>query len=97
MLALCNLVGAVGAIIWWVLLLGMIMSWLIVFNILNTRAPAVYHVHTTLQRIIDPMLRPIQRFIPSVGGLDLSPIVLLLLVQVIQDLMRQYVCSAGLF
>ncbi len=97
MLALCNLVYTIGALIWWTLLINMVMSWLIVFNILNTRAPAVYHIHNTLQRMIDPLLRPIQRFIPSVGGLDLSPLVLLLAVQVVQDLMAQYVCRTGLF
>ena len=55
-----------------------IMSWLISFDVLNVRQPVVGQIWYTLQRILEPLYRPIRRFMPDLGGIDLSPIVALL-------------------
>ncbi len=50
-----------------------IMSWLIGFNILNTRNPAIYQIWRTAEIIVNPILEPFRRILPNMGGLDLSP------------------------
>ncbi|MCK0120500.1 YggT family protein [Loktanella sp. F6476L] len=55
-----------------------IMSWLISFDVLNVRQPLVGQIWYTLQRILEPLYAPIRRFLPDLGGIDLSPIVALL-------------------
>lgn len=55
-----------------------IMSWLISFDVLNVRQPLVGQIWYTLQRILEPLYAPIRRFMPDLGGIDLSPIVALL-------------------
>lgn len=61
-----------------------IMSWLISFDVLNVRQPLVGQVWHTLQRILEPLYGPIRRILPNMGGIDLSPIVALLSIEVIR-------------
>ncbi len=61
-----------------------IMSWLISFDVLNVRQPLVGQVWYTLQRILEPIYAPIRRILPNMGGIDLSPIVALLGIEVIR-------------
>ncbi|MFT5066000.1 MAG: YggT family protein [Yoonia sp.] len=61
-----------------------IMSWLISFDVLNVRQPLVGQVWYTLQRILEPLYGPIRRILPNMGGIDLSPIVALLGIEVIR-------------
>jgi len=63
-----------------------ILSWLIAFNVVNTYNPAVRGISTTLGRLLEPLLRPIRRILPEMGGIDLSPMVLWLLIILIQRL-----------
>ena len=62
----------------WVVIIGAVLSWLITFNVVNTSNRLVYSVSDFLYRITEPALRPIRRRLPSLGGIDLSPIVLIL-------------------
>ena len=61
-----------------------IMSWLISFNVLNARQPLVQSVWYGLERILQPVYQPIRRFLPNLGGLDLSPIVALIGLEIIR-------------
>lgn len=61
-----------------------IMSWLISFNVLNVRQQFVAQVWYTLQRILEPIYAPIRRFMPDLGGIDLSPIVALVGIEIIR-------------
>lgn len=61
---------------WWVLLAMIVLSWLISFNVINTANQFVATVLRVVTALTEPLLKPIRRLIPSVGGLDLSPIVL---------------------
>ena len=63
-----------------------IMSWLISFEVLNVRQPFVGQVWYTLQRILEPIYGPIRRVLPDLGGIDLSPIVALLGIEVIRNI-----------
>ncbi len=94
MLALGNLINAVVNIFLFVLLVNIALTWLIHFGIVNPRQKLVQVVGEVTYRLTEPVLRPIRRFVPAVGGLDLSPIVLILLVYFIRDLLFQYVIFA---
>jgi YggT family protein len=60
------------------------MSWLVAFNVVNTRNRAVYMIMDTLYRITEPVLRPLRRIIPNTGAVDLSPIALFFILWLIQ-------------
>ena len=62
----------------WLLIAAAIMSWLVAFGVMNTRNRAVYMIGDFLYRITDPPLRRIRRFMPNLGGIDISPVVLIL-------------------
>jgi YggT family protein len=70
----------------YLLIASAILSWLIAFNVVNTRNAFVAAVAEFLYRITEPVLAPIRRFMPSFGGLDISPIILILLIFLIQKL-----------
>ena len=70
--------------VWWLIIASVVVSWLVAFGVLNTRNDVVYRALDILNRITDPLLRPIRRLIPPMGGLDLSPMVVLLVIYVVQ-------------
>lgn len=72
-------------IVWWVFLIMIIMSWLISFNVINTRNQFVDMVWRVVNQITDPILRPIRRVVPPVGGLDLSPIIVFVIIFFLQN------------
>ncbi len=63
-------------IVYFVLIVHIIMSWLINFQVLNTRQPLVAQIWYGINQLLEPIYRPIRRFIPSAGGIDFTPIVL---------------------
>ena len=73
MIALLQTISMLLNLVWWVFLIMIIFSWLISFNVINTRNQFVATVWRILNQITEPILRPIRRIIPPVGGLDLSP------------------------
>ena len=75
----------------WLLIASAILSWLIAFNVVNTRNQFVAAVVEFLYRITEPVLAPIRRLMPNLGGLDISPIILILLIMLIQRLIAYYI------
>jgi YggT family protein len=75
----------------WLVIASAILSWLIVFNVVNTRNQFVGAVSDFLYRITEPVLRPIRRFMPDLGGIDLSPIVLFLIIIFIERVIINYI------
>ena len=71
----------------WLLIAAAILSWLIAFNVVNTRNQFVSAVAEFLYRITEPVLAPIRRIMPNLGGLDISPIILILIIYLIQKLL----------
>jgi YggT family protein len=78
-------------IYWWVVLATIVLSWLIAFNIINTRNQFVDQVWRALLSLTEPVLRPIRRILPKFSGLDLSPIVLFILIYLIQRVIQLYI------
>jgi YggT family protein len=70
----------------WLLIASAILSWLIAFNVVNTRNQFVAAVAEFLYRVTEPALAPIRRMMPNLGGLDISPIILILIIYFIQKL-----------
>ena len=86
------LFALIDKILWlytWAVIIVAVMSWLISFNVINIHNNMVRSVWNGLEAITEPALRQIRRFLPNLGGIDISPIVLLLIVQFIQDLLRE--------
>ena len=75
----------------YVLLIYIVMTWLIAFNILNTSNRFVYSILELTYRLTDPILNRIRRFLPNLGAFDISPIILLLLIWFIEMCMKLYV------
>ena len=69
----------------YVVIFAAVMSWLVAFNVINTRNRFVYVVGDMLYRATEPALRPIRQFLPDLGGLDISPVILLVLLQVLRQ------------
>jgi YggT family protein len=82
-------------IIVWLVIVQAILSWLVAFNVVNLHNNFVRTVLTTLDRLLDPLLRPIRRVLPDLGGIDLSPMVLILLLILIQRLLPALLLDAG--
>lgn len=74
-------------IVWWIVLAHVIMSWLIGFNVLNRNQPIVSNIWTGLNRILEPVYGPIRRVLPDMGGLDLSPLVLIVILYGLQTVL----------
>ena len=74
----------------WLLIASAILSWLIAFNVVNTRNQFVAAIAEFLFRITEPVLGPIRRTLPSLGGLDISPIVLILIIMFLQRVITYY-------
>jgi YggT family protein len=90
MQSLLFLVDAVLGIYIWLLVIWVVISWLVSFEVINTRNRFVYLVSDFLYRITEPALRRIRRFVPDLGGIDISPVVLILLIWFLRNLMREY-------
>ena len=75
----------------YVVIANVIISWLIGFNILNTQNRFVYSILELSYRLTDPILNKIRRFLPNLGSLDISPIILLLLIWFIEMCMKLYI------
>ena len=75
----------------WLLIAQAILSWLVAFNVLNTQNRLVYSILELTYRLTDPILNKIRRFLPNLGSLDISPIILLLLIWFIEMCMKLYI------
>ena len=74
----------------WILIASAILSWLVSFDVVNRRNPLVNRVGQFLFQVTNPVLRPIRRILPLIGGVDLSPLVVILLLWFIRNLLFEY-------
>ena len=87
--ALFWLIDSALSLFVWALIIGAIVSLLIAFNVLDTRNRAVWAIADFFHRLTEPALRPIRRFLPTLGGIDISPVVLILLLQAARILLAE--------
>jgi YggT family protein len=84
--AIFNLFNTVISIYIWLLIASVVLSWLIAFNVISTGNRFVYEIRDFLFRITEPLLRPIRNLLPNLGGIDISPVVLILALYFVRDL-----------
>jgi YggT family protein len=72
----------------WLIIAQAIFSWLVAFNVVNTSNRFVYAALGTVDRLLDPLLRPIRSRLPEMGGIDLSPLLLILIIMLVQRLLN---------
>ncbi|MCR9257243.1 MAG: YggT family protein [Alphaproteobacteria bacterium] len=88
MIAFFNLIDTVISLYIWALIISAILSWLVAFNVINTSNRFVYMVGDFLYRVTEPALRPIRNIIPNLGGIDISPVILILLLVFLRNFIR---------
>ena len=86
-LALVDIADLLLTILTWVIIVQVVLSWLFAFNVLNTSSGGVRAIAIAIDRLTAPLYRPIRRMLPDFGGIDFSPLVILILVQVIKKLL----------
>ena len=88
--AILQTLSFILSIVWWIFLIMIIFSWLISFNVINTRNQFVASVWRVLNQITEPILKPIRRVIPPLGGLDLSPLIVFVIIFFLQNLLQAW-------
>ncbi|MDP2333658.1 MAG: YggT family protein [Reyranella sp.] len=94
MLSLAVLIDKVIDIYTWIVIAGAIMSWLVAFGVINVSNQFIRMVVDVLYRLTEPVLRPIRRILPNLGGVDISPVILLLGLFFVRSLLWEYVWPA---
>ncbi|MDA9752997.1 YggT family protein [Candidatus Pelagibacter sp.] len=91
MIAIFYLILQILKLYSYVVIINVVLSWLVAFNVLNTQNRFVYSILELTYRLTDPVLNNIRRFLPNLGSLDISPIILLLLIWFIEMCMKLYI------
>ncbi len=91
MKAVLDIVFIILDLLTWILIAQAILSWLLAFNVVNARNQVVATIWRFTHAITEPLLKPIRRMIPSFNGLDLSPLILILLIILVQRVIIHYV------
>ena len=86
-LALISIADLLLSVLMWIIIIQVILSWLFVFNVLNTNSGGVRAFTLALEKITAPIYRPIRKVMPDFGGIDFSPIVIIILIQVLKKLL----------
>lgn len=94
MLALIQVVLVALNILWWIIIASAVLSWLFAFNIVNPRNQFVGTIGEFLYRVTEPIYRPIRNVLPNMGGIDLSPLVVLLGIIFLQSFIVLYIVPA---
>lgn len=94
MLALLEIVSLLLQVLWWIIIVQAVLSWLVAFNVINTQSDFVRSVLVALDRLTEPLYRPIRRILPDFGALDLSPMVVLLIIIILQRIIIPHLAAA---
>ena len=86
--ALFNIIDMILQLLVWIIIAQVVISWLVAFNVINTSSAFVGTVLNGLDRLTAPLYRPIRKLMPDFGGLDFSPIVLILAIQIVRMLVE---------
>ncbi|HEY8433828.1 MAG TPA: YggT family protein [Sphingomicrobium sp.] len=93
LVALVQIADLLLNVLFWIIIIQVALSWLLAFNVLNTGSNGVRTFAVALDRITAPLYRPLRRILPDFGGLDFSPLIILLLIQVIEKLLAGVVAQ----
>ena len=90
MALIISIVQVLLNVLWWIIVVQAIMSWLLAFNVINLYNETVRAIWQALEKITDPIYRPIRRIMPDFGALDLSPLVVLLIIYILSTRVLPY-------
>lgn len=90
MVLIFQIVQVLLNVLWWIVMVQAIMSWLLAFNVINLYNETVRAIWQALEKITDPIYRPIRRIMPDFGALDLSPMVVLLIIYILSTRVIPY-------
>jgi YggT family protein len=96
MLAIFQIIDLLLNIVTWIIIIQAVLSWLVAFNVVNTYNDAVRQILYALDRITEPLYRPIRKIMPDFGALDLSPLVVLLLIYILRHIILPQLAAAVL-
>lgn len=91
MRAVLDIVLLILQIYIWLLIAAAVLSWLVAFNVVNTRNQVVHMLGDFLFRITEPVLRPIRSIMPNLGGIDVSPVILILIIIFLENVIIRYI------
>ncbi|WP_349369049.1 YggT family protein [Salinarimonas sp.] len=94
MIALFQTIDLILGLLTWVIIGSAILSWLIAFGVVNMQNDVVRAIYDVLSRITEPLLRPIRNILPNLGGIDISPIVLLLIIFFLRSFLMNDIAPA---
>ncbi|MBE1528126.1 YggT family protein [Sphingopyxis sp. OAS728] len=90
LLMLLQIVHIILTVLWWFIIAQAVMSWLIAFNVINTHNQFVGQLWMVLDRITEPLYRPFRRIMPDFGGLDLTPMLVLIIIIILDGPVLNY-------
>jgi YggT family protein len=93
LLMLIQIADILLTVAWWFIIIQAILSWLIAFNVINTSNPFVAQMWATLERLTEPLYRPFRKIMPDFGGLDLTPMLVLVLIMILQGPVLNYLAT----
>ena len=96
MLVLIQIADLLLSVLQWIIIIQAILSWLVAFNVVNTHNDFVRQVLTALSRMTEPFYRPIRRILPDFGALDFSPLVVLLMIQILRTIILPAIARSAI-
>ena len=94
MLAIFQIIDLLLNILTWIIIIQAVLSWLVAFNVINTYNDFVRQILYALDKITEPLYRPIRRILPDFGALDLSPLVVLLVIYILRNIILPSIAGA---
>lgn len=92
-LTLIQIIQVLLSVVRWIILVQFVLSLLIVFNVINTGSPFIRSLHDGLDRLTEPLYRPIRRVLPNTGGMDFAPAVVLILMAILNIILNNVAAS----
>jgi YggT family protein len=96
LIPLLQIVDLLLSVLMWIIIIQAILSWLVAFNVVNTSNDFVRQVLYALDRMTEPMYRPIRRIMPDFGALDFSPLVVLLIIQILRSIVLPAIAAQAM-
>ncbi len=96
LMALFQIIALLLQVVTWIIVIQAILSWLVAFNVINTHNDFVRQLLYALDRITEPLYRPIRKILPDFGALDLSPLVVLLIVYILRNIILPSLAAASM-
>ncbi len=94
MVSIYQILNLLLDLLFWIIMVQIVLSWLVAFNVINTHNDFVRQFLTALDRVTEPLYRPIRRILPDFGGLDFSPMVVLLAISILQKILLPNIFSS---